>query len=545
MIVFALYVIATNFTSADVGTPPPHRDATPAPSPGQERPSMPMPIAAPPSGRTSDTEADDQRFGPVLYRGPSFDVTMVYDTPTYETTDHTTMVGATTITTSMSIQSGAAAVPRRVTAERIHGRNALEPAYLVGFCHVRNAIRHFRVDRIKALTPAGAAQPVENPSWYLRRLIASGRHERPLVRSNESIVLAQNVGTSVVVHRQRGGSLASTAGLPGQLDELHVDTPATHPETRVEVFEMDVASIVQAGARLCITGKAVRRPSGHSRRWSGHRRFYIDECDMLEAPDGTQITDPIGFLYEAAGIGLGERPLALETAPEPPRETVEPVRPTLRFGDAGTVRVHHRERTLRRQEGTVFYLGREDFEDGVGSPNGRFLTGISQGNMDSDDVVPGVALVDTTTGRALFVLRFGNRPRWSRANDAGLLLVREVSRRDEALLHLFDPSAQRRWSVTLPTAHDVAEFSADGGLVAVISGLFWRRSNAAVWTWLLRADTGTIIDSLNGTDVLRATDNGRCDINATSGTVTILSPPGLLERALAPGYITEWRTRPS
>ncbi len=487
-------------------------------------------------------ESDERRLGPTLYEGPAFDLDLVYGTPAFDTKDSTTSFG---MRISTSVSAGSTTTSRRVTVARIHGRTALDPTYLVGFCHVRQDTRHFRVDRIRELKPSGATTAEPNPSWYLRRVVARGRGERPLLRSDESLVLGTELNKPVVIHwrRQRFVDEAGKVIQP-EWDGGHIRTGLGRWDTRVEVYDVEIDSISQHGDSMRIVGKSKRRPTGGARRWSGDKTFYLHDCEAFETTDGVPIPDPREFLYEAAGLAVEDRPMLLGSAPKPAEPVITAVvRPDLKPSGTGTAQVNQRDRKLRKREGSIFYLGREEFEDATESPSGRFVAGVSDGNLETVDVVPGVALVDLENGVAAYVVRFRARPRWPRVSDSGLLLLREVSG-DRAILHVFDSQGQRRWGVALPTTHDLAEFSADGSLVAIISGLFWRKSDADVWTWLLRSDTGAVIESLSGAGVLRSTKDGRCEIRGQSGPVTVLSPPGMLERVLAPEYAAEWRTSP-
>jgi hypothetical protein len=492
-------------------------------------------------------EDDDARhLGPTLYEGPPFGVSFIYGAPAFDTTERTSVVGSIALTVSVSISSGVTTTARRVTVERIHGPNALEPSYLVGFCHLRQGIRHFRVDRIRELTPAGASHAEPGVSWYLRRIIARSREERPLIRNSESVVLAAGIGKPVVIHWRRE-RWVDESGKPvhAEWDGGEINMPPGRWDTRVEVYDVEIDVVMQSGESMRIVGKAKRRPGAGIRPWSGEKTFYLRDCEAFETPDWVRIEDPREFLYEAAGLAPSDRPMLLASNLESAeQETTLRKRPELTPGGSGTVQVKQRDRRLKKRTETNFYLGREEFEDTAQSPSGRYLTGVSEGSLQSDDMVPGVALVDTQTGIAPFVLRFRRRPRWPRVNDAGLLLVREVAWAS-AILHAFDSEGKRRWNLTLPTTHDLAEFSADGQLVAIVSGLFWRRSNSDVWTWLVRADTGDVVATLDGTDALRATQDGRCEITGPTGAVTFLCPPGMLERVLEPEYVAEWRTRPS
>jgi len=335
----------------------------------------------------------------VLYTGPPFDVEMIYAAPTYTTNDSTTVVGRHALSISVSVASGVNRTTRKVTIQRIHGRDR-QPQYVVGFCHLRQGERHFRVDRIREVRPAGTSQQDHlDPSAYLRHVIVQAQRERP------------------------------EAGFPE-------------------------AEVTPAGS--------------------------------------------------------------------------------------GTVRVNQRDRKLKRRTEYDFYLGREEFDADLStSPNGRYLTGVSQGNVEVNDPKSGVALVDTRAGVSPFVLRFRERPRWPRVNDDGLLLAREVTRSGSAILHVFDPEGRCRWSVNLPMGRDLAEFSSDGQLGRIISGLFWRSSDADVPIGVLNAGTGVIVARSTGTKSLRATADGHGEVMTAEGPVKILSPVGMLERVLSPDYLAK------
>jgi WYL domain-containing protein len=183
---------------------------------------------------------------------------------------------------------------RRVTVERIHGRTDTEPEHVVGFCHLRQDERRFRVDRIRELTVPSEGR-VCSPAWYFRRRIASARGERPTIRKTESILLAERVGAHVVIAWQRSAESARDG------------------KARVELYDLQVDTITQHWLGLRLHGEAQRRASDGVRAWRGEKTFYLRDCVELRMPNGTLIDQPDVYLYRLAGLAETERPVILKS----------------------------------------------------------------------------------------------------------------------------------------------------------------------------------------------------------------------------------------
>lgn len=230
----------------------------------------------------------DRDLGPLLYDGPPFEVDITYEAPKMVETHRSTFMAGGQEATVIASHSGSEVTQRRVRVERIYGPTSADPRYIVGYCHLRQDERAFRVHRIRELHDSVHPRPVDSPSWFLRQRIAAHRGEPPRLQRNESVMLARGVGAGLVICWRR------------QIDNEQGQSPSQ--TERIEIYDVKIDNISHEPTGLRICGPAKRRPHGALRAWAGTKTFDLCDCAELRTPDNERISDPEGYVYGLIGM---------------------------------------------------------------------------------------------------------------------------------------------------------------------------------------------------------------------------------------------------